>query len=478
MNRRLVALVVFFAGALVAGGSACGGDDSGPPDGDLDGTVNDGGGGDSPSANDGAASDGTAKSDSGSTGDAGCWTNCSDGGPPTCLNLGTSCKQSSDCCSGNCLNGACQPPICVSDNQSCSNDAQCCSDICTNGTCAPLNGTCKTLGNACTAGTQCCSSFCENGICAQPSYCGQIGDICAKGTDCCGGICTIQSGHTFGTCGQPQQTGAQCSAIDGVVCSATDAGVTDAGLPACGGDCCSRDCAPWGPTQVFICQPASGCKPVGDICTKDSDCCGGLPLNNQPPSPPGVCNFTGDSGVGVCANPSGCKPNGDICRLQTNQCNATDNCCSGNVQQDDTCHQDNLGVPRCSYAGDAGCIAPDAGTQCASSADCCNLNPCVPDGDGGFTCYPSACVPTTGPCTNDGDCCVGGHCYIQGGKTSGTCQPLSDAGTPPNDGGTSTDGGVVDSGVPCALYGQLCTTSGDCCNNVPCTNGRCEIPVN
>jgi len=472
MKRRVIALMVILGGAVGVSASSCGGDDSnqldGAIDGNVDSTLNDGGGVDSPFNTDGALTDVAL-------GDSSCWNNCSDGGPVNCLNLASACKANSECCSGNCLNGACQPPGCISDNQSCTTNAQCCSGTCTNGTCTPLNTTCETLGNSCTTSSQCCSTFCENGICAQGSYCGQFGDICAKPTDCCGGICTIQSGHTFGTCGQPQQTGAQCSAIDGVICSATDAGTTDGGLPACGGDCCSRDCAPWGPTKVFICQPASGCKPVGDICTKNSDCCGGLPLNGQQVAPPGVCNFTGDSGVGVCANPTGCKPNGDICRLQTNQCNATDNCCSGNVQQYDTCHQDNLGVPRCSYAGDGGNCVPSTGT-CASSADCCNLNPCVPNGDGGMTCYPQACVPSQGACTTDADCCVGGHCYIQGGQTSGTCQPLSDGGTTTTDSGTS-DGGVVDSGTPCALYGQLCTTSGDCCNGIPCTNGRCEYPV-
>jgi hypothetical protein len=210
---------------------------------------------------------------------------------------------------------------------------------------------------------------------------------------------------------------------------------------------------------VLICQPASGCHPVGDLCTKDTDCCGG-----QGQNPTEKCNkANANDPVGVCSNPSGCKPNGDICRLQTNQCNATDDCCSGNVQQFDTCKQDALGVPRCSYAGDAGCISVDAGTQCASSADCCNLNPCVPDGDGGFTCYPQTCVPTNGVCTTDSDCCPGGHCFIAGDQTSGTCQP------PAQDAGA--DGG-------CAFYGQTCTTSSDCCNGVPCTNGRCEVTIN
>jgi hypothetical protein len=200
---------------------------------------------------------------------------------------------------------------------------------------------------------------------------------------------------------------------------------------------------------------------VGDICTKDTDCCGG---GGGGKKDAGVTTCSAmDGGVGVCSNPSGCKPAGDICRLQANTCNATDECCAGNVQQYDTCHQDNLGVPRCSYAGDAGCIPADSGTQCASSADCCNLNPCVPDGMGGFTCSPNNCVPVSGQCTTDADCCPGNHCYIAGGQTSGQCQP------PTTDAGSTCDGG---------LYGQVCSTSADCCYGIPCSAGHCEVIVN
>jgi len=160
-----------------------------------------------------------------------------------------------------------------------------------------------------------------------------------------------------------------------------------------------------------------------------------------------TCIKKGSDPVGVCSNPTGCKPNGDICRLQTNQCNATDNCCSGNVQQFDTCKQDNLGVPRCSYAGDAGCV-PTSGA-CATSADCCDLNPCVNGVCGG------GCVKCGSACTTTADCCAGGQCNSQG-----TCD--------------CPDGGG------CALYGQECGDAGSlpCCNNVPCTSGRCEVPVN
>jgi hypothetical protein len=443
--RRYVFFLALIAAGLLALPAACGGDSSGTDDGGADGTLGDSPfNGDGPST-DGGGNDGTLFGD----------------GNPSCTPLGNGCTTSTDCCSGNCKNGSCQPPPCTADNQACTTNAQCCGGTCANGTCTPLNSTCKTLGNPCTSGSECCSNFCANGICSAPSYCGQNGDICLNGSDCCGGVCTKQGKNTYGLCGQPSSGG--CT-IDGMLCGGTtgDGGVTytDGGLPQCGGNCCSRDCAPWGATKVLICQPASGCHPVGDICFKDGDCCGGLGGGKKDA---GVTTCIMNGGVGVCSNPTGCKPNGDICRLQSNQCNATDDCCSGNVQQKDTCHQDNLGVPRCSYAGDGGCIPVDAGTQCASSADCCNLNPCVPDGDGGFTCYPGACVPVSGNCTTDGDCCPGGHCY--GNK----CYP------------NTPDGGTVDSGTdagPCSLYGQTCTTSSDCCNNIPCTNGRCEIPVN
>ncbi|HSQ62289.1 MAG TPA: hypothetical protein VLM85_03715, partial [Polyangiaceae bacterium] len=212
-------------------------------------------------------------------------------------------------------------------------------------------------------------------------------------------------------------------------------------------------CAPWGPLQVLVCQPASGCHPVGDLCHENSDCCGGAD-----PNPKELCLFPFDGGPGNCSNPTGCKPNGDICRLVTNQCNATDNCCSGYVEDAGTCRQDNLGVPRCSYPAGSGSCVPANGS-CASSADCCGLAPCVP-GDGGFACYAASCVPASGACTRDADCCVGTLCYLAGGATSGTCRPVAG-----------------DGGAACALYGQSCTTTSDCCYGAPCTGGRCEYPV-
>jgi hypothetical protein len=49
---------------------------------------------------------------------------------------------------------------------------------------------------------------------------------------------------------------------------------------------------------------------------------------------------------------------------------------------------------------------------------------------------------------------------IQAGSTDGVC-----GATPP-----SGEGGAP---ATCAEYGQDCTDSGDCCNDVPCTDGKC-----
>jgi hypothetical protein len=367
---------------------------------------------------------------------------------------------------------------------------------------------CKTLGNACANGSECCSLFCVGGVCGQPSFCVQNGDVCVNPTDCCGGICNIAPGMTKGTCASPPTGASNCGLVDGELCGGTTAdggaALADGGIPSCGGACCSRLCAPYGPTGVLVCQPASGCHVVGDLCTKDSDCCGsaGLPGGSGTPV---TCNITPPNTVGVCRNPQGCKPDGDVCKLSTMSCNASCDCCSGNCNNQDTCHLDSVGVPRCS-----GATCVPAGGSCASSANCCGGLPCVPNPNGTppYICYQNSCVPACGPCAINADCCVGETCVVPPGSTMGTCGPCS----PPPDGGvdsgpdsgtdagpdsgtdagpdsgtdagpdSGTDAGPdsgtdagMDSGV-CALYGQQCMTDADCCNAVPCSglNGPCQ----
>lgn len=444
----MTAIAAVSMGLAAGSFSSCGGDNGvadGGDAGDTDGTLVDGG-----------------DIDGNGGGDAQV-PFCTDGGC-NCLNFGAACKGNSDCCGQNCAGGVCSFPMCTSDNQTCSTNNECCSKICNANKCAPLNLQCKTLGNTCSANNDCCSKLCKGGICSPSSFCGQPGDVCASNGDCCTGICNKPNNQLLGTCNADPPGGpANCGQVDGVLCGGMvpDGGflLNDAGLPACGGSCCSRNCSPYGVTGMMICQPASGCHVVGDLCKKDVDCCGsaGLPGGSGKPV---TCVITAPFPVGICRNPQGCKPDGDICKLKTQSCNASCDCCAGNCQNLDTCHQDILGVPRCSGP------CADAGGSCASSSNCCG-KPCVPNPDGGtppYICWPLTCVNCGGKCTVTADCCPGASCIIEQGSASGTCGPCADGG-----------GGGVDGG--CAEYGQVCNVSGDCCNGVPCTGGRCVVPL-
>jgi hypothetical protein len=473
--QRHAHLAAFFAAVLALGGLAgCGGSSNAT-------------GGEHDAGGDGTTSDDGGLGDGGFLGDASLSPDVFGPGPGvgSCLQLGASCKVSGDCCSADCTAGFCNYPACHSDNTACTTNGQCCSQTCTAGKCTPLSTTCSTLGNQCTSGASCCSGLCSGSSCQPSSFCAQANDACATNGDCCTGVCNVASGKTVGTCAStPPGGAANCGMVDGQLCggSAGDGGVVflDSGLPQCGGPCCSRSCAPWGPTGVLVCQPASGCHPVGDLCTADADCCGASGIlggSNKPVT----CDMSGGGPVGICRLPMGCKPNGDVCKLATMTCNSSCDCCAGNCETQDTCKQDNVGVPRCAQAQ---CVS--GGGSCASSADCCNGAPCVPNPSGNppYTCSTLACIPSCGACTNNADCCPGTSCEVAQGSTHGICGPCGGGGT---DGGTSTGGdgggsGSSDGGIPttdagCALYGQVCTTASQCCYGLPCSSGRCEPPI-
>jgi hypothetical protein len=199
------------------------------------------------------------------------------------------------------------------------------------------------------------------------------------------------------------------------------------------------------------------------VCLNDSDCCGsaGLPGGNGSVK----CSKGAGENVGRCDNGNACRPSGAVCKLAAGSCNAENNCCAGNVNQDPTvCQQDLLGIPRCTGVGDCTDAGSKEGQECATSADCCGL-PCLPnsnaaDGGPAYICGGS-CVPADGACTSDADCCAGLPCVAPPGSTQGKC------------GGTVQDGGTPQDAGTCALYGQECSSAGDCCNGVPCTDGHC-----
>jgi hypothetical protein len=371
---------------------------------------------------------------------------------------------------------------------------QCCSGTCESGQCKALNLECKTAGNTCSGNSQCCSKLCKSGKCElRSSYCTQMGDVCSRAEECCTGRCDKNAGATLGTCGDAPSGATNCSGrgVEGSVCASGDGG----GDMVCN-ECCSRLCAPYGPTGVFVCQPASGCHVNGDFCRTNNDCCGaagtGLPGDGNV-----TCQKDASATLGVCRNPMGCNPQGNVCHYKGSDggyvcggSSSRNNCCGDTGDQDGTCQLDTLGVPRCNGLG----ACRTSGTTCASADDCCNNAPCVPDSAGVLRCYAvpdggRSCVPTAGPCTINGDCCPGAICLRPVGSTRGVCGVITT--TPPTDGGTPGDGGVKDGGaggssgsggaggsggVPqCSEYGQQCQSSSNCCNAVPCNGGICRF---
>ena len=413
---------------------------------------------------------------------------------PMCKTAGGSCANPNDCCNFDCVNGTCGTDQCISDGQSCTaGSTPCCSgpSACQNGTCAQLGTGCHTAGNACSSNTDCCSGSCDmtTKTCAAPStisFCGQTSDICFKDADCCTGICSAAGSTGAGTC-QPIPN-STCT-VDGLKCNGCSTS------PAC----CSSYCGSYGSSGSTVCQPAGGCRILGDLCRQNSDCCGGdqtactlegagdvvctifdtkrglgtcsVPSGTNCPMPP-VCTNSSEPG---CSN-STCIPEGDVCHCtqydpKTGICvlnggtplpsgcsvnSINSDCCGATGASKMACRLDKVGVPRCFTV--TTCIP--SGGSCATSADCCNGNVCVPDGNGHYVCGTTTCVPTGGQCTATSDCCSGDGnvCIIPPGQTTGVC---GNPTPPPADGGTPSQ---------CSYAGQSCSTTQPCCSG----DGTCE----
>ncbi len=434
---------------------------------------------------------------------------------------GESCGASTDCCNLSCVDSECSADACTADGEACAEDGDCCSGTCgADGACVPLNTACRTAGNPCTDvgpnSTQCCSGLCgEDGTCSRGgSFCVQVGDICRSSGECCTAECVLGD-NGVGTCAAIDIGAANCDTVEGMLCN------------DCGG-CCSRVCAPNWRTGVMVCQPARGCRVMGDLCREDTDCCGvdgtGLPGEGNVR----CLKAAPDDPIGICRSPTGCSPQGNVCHYQDYVCSISssrNNCCGatgesgrcaphatgalvcggtgvlcqpGAVEGDEceSCLLDPFGVPRCNALGE--CRA--AGETCATAADCCEGLPCVPGDDGLLRCGETICVESGGTCTVDADCCVGLPCVRPVGSTHGVCgeipPPTGGAGGGPATGGAGGGAGTPAAGAPgaggtggttsCALYGQQCSRDEDCCNHtedpatnrVDCINGYCLAPIN
>ena len=237
---------------------------------------------------------------------------------------------------------------------------------------------------------------------ARASFCIQKGDLCARAEDCCTAVCTIATGKSVGVCGEPPSGSSFCSdGHEGTVCGDCN-------------DCCSRLCAPYGPTGVKVCQPASGCHITGDFCRKDADCCG-VEGTDLPGSGHVYCEKAADSDPRHLPQSDGLQSAGQRVSLQGLHVRlvlGARRLLRRSRRQGRRVRARPLGIPRCNGLGDA---CRKSGDTCASSEDCCDDVPCVPGESGLLHCYGTPpggpnCVPSTGACTINGDCCPGTTC--------------------------------------------------------------------
>jgi hypothetical protein len=174
-------------------------------------------------------------------------------------------------------------------------------------------------------------------------------------------------------------------------------------------------------TGVHVCQFLSGCRPIGEICRGNNECC-----SNQ-------CALDGSSGVRRCANPPGCLDQGEVCSM-----GGSSNCCPGGGRG--ICSGTIAGVERC-YGTSTTCRAN--GSTCAFGDQCCG-GICTFDSMGVLRCG-SSCIADGNGCTANGDCCSG-NC------NDGTCSPAI---------------------VSCGPITATCTLNTDCCSN-NCVAGHCN----
>ena len=344
-----------------------------------------------------------------------------DGGPGSiCLTSGSTCSASSGgvCCSGVCLSGSCSTPtFCTAPSTSCAVNTECCSNHCLNGSCSSQQ--CLDVGASCRSNADCCTATCTNGTCATipGQTCGVIGQACTSGANCCstncqGGVCV--RAYSCQANGDICLRNSDCC---GNVCSANDGG---AGL-----------------CQAISGGGGGGCTQDGNPCSNGTNCCSR------------VCVDPG-SGATVCQPVDGCRLTGDFC-LSTNAC------CGGGVNPNGTvqCRPDAVGSGRC-----------DNGQACNGVGNICGAPHLV---DGGPATYPDGgIIQVNAP----QDCC-NGHQQV--------CR-LDSSGVPRCFGGGSVSCLAGYTGLaPCCIQtNQLCQFSDQCCSSAKCLPGDggfyCTLP--
>jgi hypothetical protein len=282
---------------------------------------------------------------------------------------------------------------------------------------------------------------CRPHPCRFPDVCTPNCSFKNCGPDGCGGSCgscvtgqTCQAGNCHGGGGTHCQP--KCSGATPDCCGATcvDTLTDDANCGACGFRC------PAG----FKCGGTGACSE--DRCRDDETRCDGkcTTLANDPNNC-GFCGHVCPADRAGCLNAGCCTPNGRRCPASCAPGQGCGDCCGGICEDDGTCGATALPCFPDGHACPATC-AP--GGICYR---CCSLT-CLANG---------TCGTPPPPCQPDGAACPAG--CAAGGACAGCCS------------GACGSGGSCGASS-CLPYGGFCTTAAQCCNDVPCTAGRCRLP--
>jgi hypothetical protein len=260
---------------------------------------------------------------------------------------------------------------------------------------------------------------------------------------------------------------------------------------------CSNSCQCCGAVlcnKAGLCGPA--CAELGDHCETATECCsGGL----------ACATVAADKGEAVsCTTPSSgtvcCIPEGAGCTSHC-QCCGTLRCVRGFcvdhcLDLNAACHKGSDVCCDRDRSVECAIVEPQKGrTRCDTTvaayvAQCCVVegNLCSNDCQccGSLRCQNGVCAPPPNVCHALGESCVDGEpcCAGAGACTGGRCC-LGDGAACSQYCGAEADcvaccagycRGDGRCGPPqgCVEYGGSCTTSAECCDDVPCTLGRCR----
>lgn len=307
------------------------------------------------------------------------------------------CTLSSQCQSGNCVDGYCCDSPCGGTCQACSAT----KTNATNGTCAPVKKTTDPDGECPDDGASSCG---RDGTCDGIGACQKYANGTACGTTTCSA--GTQAGYACdgaGTCKQAQTT-----ACTPYLCNST----------ACGMSCAmDTDCV-----ASAFCDVTSHCVSdlkVGDACARDSQCTSGHCAD-------GVCCDQACSGAcqACSATKKGTGTNGTCGNV------------AANTDPDDDCSPDSPAScgKNGNCDGQGACKLYQLGTACGAAQcsgatltglQCNGLGKCVP----GQTsqCDPYVCLGQSNcgqSCADDTGCVSSSFC-----AGTGTCQSKKDSGT-------------------------------------------------